>query len=759
MVGRLATESRDMVILGDPARGSLQIGDSVTMAGTIYWEDSACYLHGLWHGEVYRVTSTGLFSGVWTLYDFRFDGTCSGIPVLVWQRDSLQLPCKQASPASFRSMIEVCCGLGGISLRAARVVVSTCLHVDRSSLACETIRANNGVVIHGDIQDPAIQQAIHSATFEAARILGAGFPCQHYSLQGQQKGLQDPRGWVLHAVLQIAWRTQSCAVVLECVSQVQHHSDVMCLLNDFAARRGFRFHQVCLELADQWCSRRHRWWELLLPHTEVTGSLLPWPKNPVQLTVGEVLPELPQWDLPEEQELKWTDLEQERFNDPLYGTDARVLDLALVAPTALHSWGNPLSRCPCGCRQAGFTLERLQSGGLRGIGVYSNQLQSMRHLHPKEAALLNTLSPELQFVQGPRAGLCLVGQLSAPLQAALVVGHLVRWTPFDPCDTPPLDLGEILADYKQLLLQQRDDTFPLPSMALPGHVCLRQDGQHMQIKVLGPTKVAQLLQAEKQMAEPGLTFALFCAGRRLDPSACLHQGEQWVYDLQVQRTRQTKPRPLQPFSVAMLTAHGLRFCCLQSSVSIETLLDRERLPVGQAVCLVTGKLLAPFTMLAQDAVLELRTPSGLVRLPPWCMEATLWNALCNMLSQNSLSHVHALHPAVVSFLSHCDCDAGQPSVPGYQLPPGTTQCLLLLHHEVHWACVSAQLLPSGVAVTYFDGFGTQSCMVPWQLALGMWKQRFSSSRTHNTVDCLPYCMLHVPLPASRALRFPWSRRL
>ena len=85
--------------------------------------------------------------------------------------------------------------------------------------------------------------------------------------------------------------------------------------------------------------------------------------------------------------------EASKFSDPGFGQDDRRLDQNAVAPTALHSWGNPLRGCPCGCRLSGFSLERLLQSGLRGIGIHSLVLERPRHIHPQEAGLLNGVPP------------------------------------------------------------------------------------------------------------------------------------------------------------------------------------------------------------------------------------------------------------------------------------------------------------------------------------------------------------------------------
>ena len=72
------------------------------------------------------------------------------------------------------------------------------------------------------------------------------------------------------------------------------------------------------------------------------------------------------------------------------------INLDAKLPTALHSWGNQVVSCACGCR------DRLSSSFLAEGGLFA-QLVPMkpaadgtprwRHLHPAEVALLNGMPP------------------------------------------------------------------------------------------------------------------------------------------------------------------------------------------------------------------------------------------------------------------------------------------------------------------------------------------------------------------------------
>ena len=174
--------------------------------------------------------------------------------------------------------------------------------------------------------------------------------------------------------------TQAAAVILECVVETQASVEAMQCLKAFAGQAGYVLHQVRLELSDQWCTRRHRWWGVLLPSHLPQPSPPSWPEASPTLTVGSVIPEWPIWEPDADSQLLWTEAERQAYTDPMLGTKPRVLNVAGKAPTTLHSYGNPLQGCPCKCRAQGFSMHRLGSQGLRGFGVPAHHFASNRYL-------------------------------------------------------------------------------------------------------------------------------------------------------------------------------------------------------------------------------------------------------------------------------------------------------------------------------------------------------------------------------------------
>ena len=185
---------------------------------------------------------------------------------------------------------------------------------------------------------------------------------------------------------------------------------------------------LTLALQDQWPCRRDRWWALLAPLEFDLTNLKSWAKDDLHSTIGHIIPDWPLWDNQVEEELQLTETELYHYNNHLFGMETWLLEQSGICPTILHSYGSVFTKCPCGCRNAAFRPERLQRGGVRGCYVLSQTTGKPRFLHTAEAALLCTVPPNFKFPGGPRTGLCLIGQIAAPLQAQWMCLHLVQAT-------------------------------------------------------------------------------------------------------------------------------------------------------------------------------------------------------------------------------------------------------------------------------------------------------------------------------------------
>ena len=381
-----------------------------------------------WYGHKFTVLGWKWETrGRFTVYGVRRTQDRSGLPCYEAVADTCVRVHVQPDSISFSKLIEVCSGIGGFSLGAQAARVETCAFIDKSDLATATVKANGGLAVKADIQDPEVRKQVHLMSPKHPVMLGAGFPCQPYSRQGSGHALADPRSEVLGSVLLLAWQMQCAGLILECVSEVQDCDEAMQAIRTFAAKMKLVLHDITLELADQWASHRRRWWAVLLPEAAETFKLRGWTQASWGRTVGEIIPEWPLWPKAEEENLKWTVQEVAKFGDARYGKDARSLDMRRPAPTALHSYGSPLDPCPCGCRKMGLHENRLLQKGLRGFAVYSAGGIGKRHIHPQELGLLNGVPPSYVHPNSPRSALCMIGQIASPLQSLWIFAQISRW--------------------------------------------------------------------------------------------------------------------------------------------------------------------------------------------------------------------------------------------------------------------------------------------------------------------------------------------
>ena len=93
-----------------------------------------------------------------------------------------------------------------------------------------------------------------------------------------------------------------------------------------------------------------------------------------------------------------------------------LLNFKGKSPCAVHSWGNKMTACSCGCRALGLASWRLEQKGLFGL-LLRNAEGNIRHVHPNEAKILNGLDPVQDHGEQVRLTLSAVGQLASPLQS------------------------------------------------------------------------------------------------------------------------------------------------------------------------------------------------------------------------------------------------------------------------------------------------------------------------------------------------------
>ncbi|CAE7270136.1 aquIMA [Symbiodinium sp. CCMP2592] len=504
-----------MAVFGDFALKDVPVGSTLDIV--VFQVNGGIY-KGAMHGDLYSCPNLG--PGFWTLFGYTLSSVERNVGYLTCNEESRAFPKPDHSAAAFGTVVEVCAGIGGLGLGARFSGMHILLQVERTDIACETLRLNGGPVLAGDIGAPKVQYSIAKACQGQGHLLAASLSSHSLSLPGMEGGHPNWETHILGQILQVAWRNQVAGLLLECPPEVQDRPQALQLLQHFAARMHFKVQQVALELGDQWASRRNRWWFVMLPQ-ELPDLHLPcWLPTPTPTLVSDVIAEWPLWPVEQEKELARSPEEVQWDSETVGGPESHCLDTQRQAPQALHSWGSELQACPCGCREAGFSEATLRAMGHRGFRVLGPF--GVRLPHAGEVGFLNSLPASFLHPPASRAALCLVGQITAPLQSLWITAHVAAWAESTFTTGGTTDPSRLILDYKRYLLETRRDLWLVPSLQPASLLQLISGDSTFDLKVSGPTRVQALAQAEKDLHGPGFLIRIFEGNRKLQPNAFLH---------------------------------------------------------------------------------------------------------------------------------------------------------------------------------------------------------------------------------------------
>eukprot|EP00435_Cladocopium_sp_Y103_P038449 s730_g10.t1 len=336
----------------------------------------------------------------------------------------------------FNKVIEVCSGIGAVSTGLSFCNASPACFVDYNEKFAEWLdRKTIAPVIHGDIDDPMVIKQISEVTGGCPMPVNGGFACQPFSALGDQRESADPRSNSFPALLKLGYFLRCPIITLECTKEALNSHWVQSQLKAFERQTGYRLHQNLLTLHNTWPSFRTRWWACLSMPMLGISHLPDMPQMDFIPSVMHLMQIHPHLSPEECKQLNLTQYELRHFHEQPQGIASSIINTAKAMPTATHSWGSQLGPCHCGCRQQGFSLDRIAKKGLYGVLIPlgslvksgSDWFHGLRHPHPKEVALLNGLDPRyldnavdfsLKFL------LAGVGQMASPLQGAWVYANL-----------------------------------------------------------------------------------------------------------------------------------------------------------------------------------------------------------------------------------------------------------------------------------------------------------------------------------------------
>lgn len=432
-------------------------------------------------------------------------------------------PEKPCQLGDMYNIVELCCGMGAFSLMSSLVGFKPKAGVDHND-KWQQLWANGHTeqakFHHGDIGSPkVVGQLLNDGNMHATIL--SGVSCQPYSSAGDGRGMEDERSDTLPKTLMTGWLLQSPIVIIECVPGVMQNEQFQKVLKEYCTRTGCYLTQSILHLGNMWSAKRDRWFGCITANVLGPIKLEDLPKMPQFTQIGKVMPAIRNWDSPEMEQLKLTLYELGKFDDySKGGIEKSFLRIHEQLPTVLHSNGNQLYPCRCGCRPA-LSLKRLQERGLFCTLIPLPTLvqhngrwrYEARYLHPKEVFLLNGGLPSFDFGKDLRLGLAAVGQCVSPLQSLWILcqiaDHLGQFA-----DTGRKDPNIHLQGYIDMLFQVRDEIW-IPSsvdMSAPGEanganesvdahidVMVGQEGcPPIQFRAGRDTTVDEFLQAESK---------------------------------------------------------------------------------------------------------------------------------------------------------------------------------------------------------------------------------------------------------------------
>ena len=332
------------------------------------------------------------------------------------------------------NIVELCCGMGAFSMMGPLVGFQIKAGVDQNDkwkYLWDNGHEGTAKFFHGDVGDSSIVAELLKDGNLHSTLL-SGVSCQPYSLAGDGRGMDDERSDSLPKTLMTAWLLQCPIVILECVPSVLNNDRFQMVLKEYCTRTGCHLTQQVLHLSHLWCARRDRWFGCITAHVLGPIRIDDLPKMAQYLKIEQVMPSTISWPSQEMEQLKLSLYELGKFDEFCRGgIEQSYINPQAQLPTVLHSNGNALYPCHCGCRPA-LSLQRLKEKGLFGTLVPLTTFvhhngrwrQEARYLHPKDVFLLNGGLPSFDFCPDLRLGLAAVGQCVSPIQALWVLGHV-----------------------------------------------------------------------------------------------------------------------------------------------------------------------------------------------------------------------------------------------------------------------------------------------------------------------------------------------
>eukprot|EP00438_Fugacium_kawagutii_P024285 Skav230442 [mRNA] locus=scaffold3496:46177:55671:- [translate_table: standard] len=468
-----------------------------------------------------------------TMLDVRVEAV-TPLPCLKVVESSRVEKLGQCTKTQLHQVTELCSGMGAFSSEWEAEGFQVRLGVDQNPVWQDLFVSAHSASTPDFVAAAAGSTQTVKAMYDRGLVHGtvlAGVSCQPFSRLGDGAGMDDTRSNSLYEVLSTGWLTQSAVIGLECVAQVVNHPRFQEALTEFCRLTGYHQSQQVIDLKDFWCARRQRWYCILT--APVLGQC-PLPKpavDPRFQKISQVMPYVKEWPVHEHQQLELDLYELNKYQMySINGVESNYLSLDGVLPTCLHSAGNQMYRCACGCRPA-LHIRRLEEKGLIGTLIPMDewvphghsQLRKARYLHPAEMMLMNGGLPTVNWDGKMRLSLSGVGQCVSPLVGCWVAAHVRQLFDRFLCQSEVINPEASFEACKQRLLASGKALWPeVPSASVhsPGNGIISvqlAETAPVSVAVTLPCTVGQLRRAESEF-HPEVMNMIACTAEGDDVS-------------------------------------------------------------------------------------------------------------------------------------------------------------------------------------------------------------------------------------------------
>ena len=711
---------------------------------------------------------------------------CAGYDLMVVQINPLQLLADDESwfstglssqlPGFPRSIVDVCSGMGSMSLGPKFLGCDTIAYLEINQLALEHLRRNSSAhIVAGNVCLDADLKTLHQKIDGCHFALCSGFPCQPFSFQGLQGHQRDNRALVFWGTLRSILLLQPTCAWLECTPGAGADQGVQEGLQQLCALMRWQCQELIFDLADQWPMHRRRWWCALYPSSWTSLPLRPWTKLVPPIHIGHVLDSWGQWPMHHEEDLQLSAGELTAYSNIEFGSDVRLLHAQMTAPTVLHSYGCALSCCPCGCRDRPFSPTSLQAKGLRGAFVISEVHMNPRFLHPDELAILLSLLMGQDWAILPRSSLCLLGQCAAPLQSLWIFVQMLNAAAGTYPELHRLDPEAVIAGYKAELCRQVLDRFPFAEPPRPKVLRLLSDnGDEFWLLKRGTVTVSQLLQAEHISLGWGETVCCSTSLGQLARDEVIN--EEFPIQLWHHPKRQRRDPPTGLLVIGIEHNTSLFISCLAAGSFLFEALYEHQLQDVDFLVNEDGKIFGKDYRVWGTLRLKTITSVSFPRLGPLpicsrstqafgesiCIDDglagdTVWRALTSLCSsslQGNIADVVQLHPEILDRLRLGHIGWHHLSALRYMWHQSAGYALGCFSANGHWAVLCCRQDGDVLHGAYYDGLPNHLRSVAHgllshlahllRLQLGHFTSHCLVPQMHSTT-CGTVALVHVSL--------------